>query len=346
MRWKTGTSGSEGAGAQQCAPRYPAKGAVDPGGSVVGGKAVDRSFAFVGGGKYRWSQISEVSDYSVHSPVVVVPLLGRYRPLPDLSGQAQAYIEAVNRGDWDAAVQFLSPEVLLVDYSFGGTQRGREAWVARFKPFTEAFPDTRLELASAITEGRRMAQEVVIRGTHTAPLSLPTGETSQRRGVRSCPANEIAPTVTRWPVRHLEARLVSGDASAPTGGFGDDMRAENAGEQLDPGFSALVERFGAERGVVGGVVLASVGGGYLFRRDRWGRGGRRRGVARRGGQGQPEPAGEPRPPGPPFASVQADARVHAGSHVAAQRRRAQGGGPTPPLPPPLRLDQPVLGEQG
>ena len=29
----------------------------------------------------------------------------------------------------------------------------------------------------------------------------------------------------RWPARHLEARLVSGDASAPTGGFGDDVRA-------------------------------------------------------------------------------------------------------------------------
>ncbi|MGZ6870219.1 MAG: ester cyclase, partial [Frankiaceae bacterium] len=100
----------------------------------------------------------------------------------DLSGQAQAYIEAVNRGDWDAAVQFLSPEVLLVDYSSGGTHRGREAWVARFKPFTEAFPDGRLELASAVTEGRRMAQEVVVRGTHTAPLSLPTGETMPATG--------------------------------------------------------------------------------------------------------------------------------------------------------------------
>lgn len=94
----------------------------------------------------------------------------------DLIGQAQAYTEAVNRGDWDAAVQYLSPDVLLVDYSFGGTQRGREAWVARFKPFTDAFPDTRLELMAAMTEGRRMAEEVVVRGTHTAPLSRPTGE--------------------------------------------------------------------------------------------------------------------------------------------------------------------------
>jgi len=45
--------------------------------------------------------------------------------------QAQAYIEAVSRGDWDAAVQFLSPKVLLVDYSYGVTHRGRDAWVAR-----------------------------------------------------------------------------------------------------------------------------------------------------------------------------------------------------------------------
>ena len=32
----------------------------------------------------------------------------------DLIGQAHAYTEAVNRGDWDAAVQYLSPDVLLV----------------------------------------------------------------------------------------------------------------------------------------------------------------------------------------------------------------------------------------
>ncbi len=100
----------------------------------------------------------------------------------DLSGQVLAYIEAVNRHDWDAAAELLSPNVLLVDYSLGGTLHGREAWVARFKPFTEAFPDGRLEQTWAVTEGRRLAHEVVARGTHTGPLPLPTGETMPATG--------------------------------------------------------------------------------------------------------------------------------------------------------------------
>ena len=100
----------------------------------------------------------------------------------DLIGQAQAYIEAVNRGDWDAAVQLLSPDVLLIDHSLGGTLRGRDAWVGRFKPFAEAFPDIRMEQAWVVTDGRRLAHGVVVRGTHTGRLSLPTGKTIPATG--------------------------------------------------------------------------------------------------------------------------------------------------------------------
>ena len=100
----------------------------------------------------------------------------------DVNQQVQAYIEAVNRHDWDAAAELLSPDVLLVDHSLGGILRGREEWVGRFKPFTEAFPDGRLEQGWAVTEGRRLAHEVVARGTHTGPLPLPTGETVPATG--------------------------------------------------------------------------------------------------------------------------------------------------------------------
>ena len=95
---------------------------------------------------------------------------------PDARGRAQAYIDAVNRRDWESAVEFLSPEVLLIDYGRGGTHRGREAWVARFKPTVEPFPDLQLEVTSLLVDGELVAQEVVGRGTHTAPLPLPTGE--------------------------------------------------------------------------------------------------------------------------------------------------------------------------
>jgi steroid delta-isomerase-like uncharacterized protein len=100
----------------------------------------------------------------------------------NLYGLVQAYIEAVNRHDWDAAAGLLSPDVRLVDHALGRTLRGPEEWVARFKPFTEACPDGRLEQMWVVTEGRRLAHEVVVRGTNTGPLSLPTGEVMPATG--------------------------------------------------------------------------------------------------------------------------------------------------------------------
>jgi hypothetical protein len=89
--------------------------------------------------------------------------------------RAESLLAAWNRRDYDAVVDNVSPNVVLVDHIRGRKAEGPAGYVDRYKPTFEAFEDLQGETVSLIVEGNHVAHEVILRGRHTAPLKLSSG---------------------------------------------------------------------------------------------------------------------------------------------------------------------------
>jgi steroid delta-isomerase-like uncharacterized protein len=86
----------------------------------------------------------------------------------------EAFYDAFNRGDMDAAVETMSDDVENVDPS--GTMRGRDTFRQFIEAFKSASPDSRLNVKTMIEDGNVSATEGTYTGTFTAPLRSSTGE--------------------------------------------------------------------------------------------------------------------------------------------------------------------------
>ncbi len=115
--------------------------------------------------------------------------------------RAEALLAAWNRRDFEAVADNVSPQVVLVDHIRGRTTEGPEAYVNRFKPILDAFPDMKGETVSLVVEGNALAHEIVWRGRHTAPLELRSGT--------------VPPTNERVTV-NLSAHMEVDEESKPT----------------------------------------------------------------------------------------------------------------------------------
>ena len=92
----------------------------------------------------------------------------------DLRSRAEALFEAWNRRAYEEVAEFLSPDVVLTDHIRGTTVKGPDGYMDRFKPMMDAFPDMAGEISSLSVNGNVVAQETLWRGTHSAPLVLPS----------------------------------------------------------------------------------------------------------------------------------------------------------------------------
>ncbi len=79
--------------------------------------------------------------------------------------------------DPERSVQFVSPD--FVDHSLPpGMPQGLEGYRQLVAMFNQAFPDLRVEVEQLVAEGDRVADRVVVRGTHQGEFMgiAPTGQ--------------------------------------------------------------------------------------------------------------------------------------------------------------------------
>jgi ketosteroid isomerase-like protein len=89
----------------------------------------------------------------------------------------------------EAAANLYAPDAVMVTPDQGEI-RGREQIIQYLKEINDAFPDNTYEPAYKHESGDTAIDEGYFVGTHTAPLSLPTGESVPATGkvvrLRSC----------------------------------------------------------------------------------------------------------------------------------------------------------------
>jgi ketosteroid isomerase-like protein len=96
---------------------------------------------------------------------------------------------AVMGQDFDAAAACYAENAVAVTPDQGEI-RGREAIIGYHRQLAEAFPDAGYESVEKHASGSVAIDEGYFTGTHTAPLSLPSGETVAPTGkqirIRAC----------------------------------------------------------------------------------------------------------------------------------------------------------------
>lgn len=81
---------------------------------------------------------------------------------------------AIEARDYDAVAGALAPDC---DFRAPGVElRGPDGVLAWMRPFLEAFPDIHHHIGPTVAAGDRVAFELELHGTHTAPLATPEGE--------------------------------------------------------------------------------------------------------------------------------------------------------------------------
>lgn len=92
-------------------------------------------------------------------------------PLEDLVGDV---FRALDARDYGRVEELLAPDCEVVVPGFRG--RGAQAFIAWTQPFLDAFPDLEHDVGPVVEDGARVALELRVRGTHTAPMRTPAGE--------------------------------------------------------------------------------------------------------------------------------------------------------------------------
>ena len=89
----------------------------------------------------------------------------------------EAFVDGMNRGDLDAILACLAPDV--VDHSpMRGQQPGIEGWRSKWEALSAGFPDLRIEIDQSVAEGDTVAARYTMRATNTREFmgGPPTGK--------------------------------------------------------------------------------------------------------------------------------------------------------------------------
>jgi steroid delta-isomerase-like uncharacterized protein len=85
-------------------------------------------------------------------------------------------VAAINARDAARFAAFYSEDAIVRDPQYPGPLHGRAAVENDSSAFFTAFPDLRAEVTCSVVSGSTLAAEMTIAGTHTGPLTLPSGE--------------------------------------------------------------------------------------------------------------------------------------------------------------------------
>lgn len=93
----------------------------------------------------------------------------------DNASTARAFYEAWNDRDFDRGAQQVSDDASIVIAGSGTTFRGPDGSREFSQMWAGAFPDGRITFENVVAAGDRVVVEFTGRGTHTGPLTTPTG---------------------------------------------------------------------------------------------------------------------------------------------------------------------------
>lgn len=93
--------------------------------------------------------------------------------MTDLDALARDVFAAIDAHDLTAVRARLATDCTFQGPGFTGS--GADAVTGFMAPFLAAFPDIRHEVVATVSDGDRIAVELDITGTHTAPLASPGG---------------------------------------------------------------------------------------------------------------------------------------------------------------------------
>jgi steroid delta-isomerase-like uncharacterized protein len=98
----------------------------------------------------------------------------------DLAARA---LEAIERNEPDMLDDFVAEDI--VDHGSSRPDAGLAGVKEAIPRFLQAFPDVRIEIEDALASGDRVAQRILLRGTHRGPFAgIPaTGRTATWRGM-------------------------------------------------------------------------------------------------------------------------------------------------------------------
>jgi hypothetical protein len=111
-----------------------------------------------------------------------------------------AITTAYNAHQLPKLTEFFRPDIVLITPD-AGEVKGREQVAEYHRVFLQAFPDAKVEAVAKHDSGDTTIDEWIFHGTHTGPLSLPSGET-------------IPPTGKRVSVRGVDVVSYAGGAIA------------------------------------------------------------------------------------------------------------------------------------
>ena len=88
----------------------------------------------------------------------------------DTTARARDFIDAFNAHDWERIAAGIQPDCLYDEIGTGRQAKGTDEILEIFQGWTEAMPDARGAVRSAIASGNRVALEVTWEGTLTGPF--------------------------------------------------------------------------------------------------------------------------------------------------------------------------------
>ena len=89
---------------------------------------------------------------------------------------ARRVYEMFNEGHLDQALALASTEMRVELVPFGSVFEGPEGFLGFMKSFKDAFPDIRITVTNQVASEDEVANECAWTGTHTGPLTTPSGE--------------------------------------------------------------------------------------------------------------------------------------------------------------------------
>jgi steroid delta-isomerase-like uncharacterized protein len=90
----------------------------------------------------------------------------------------EGQVAAINDHDADRFAAFYSEDAVVRDPQYPEPLHGRAAVGEDFSAFLTAFPDLRAEVACTVVNGSTLAAEMTLAGSHTGPLTQPSGDVS------------------------------------------------------------------------------------------------------------------------------------------------------------------------
>jgi steroid delta-isomerase-like uncharacterized protein len=103
---------------------------------------------------------------------------------PDAESFVADFVAAIHAEDADRYAALYAENAVMIEPLLGEPLRGRDAIRAGEAALFDAFGDVDTEITSIVSDGRRIAVEVVMRAVNDGPLDLGAGESLPATGRR------------------------------------------------------------------------------------------------------------------------------------------------------------------